>query len=376
MPDVLVTPNSGAEPSGTIQTEEDTMLIGFEPSQLRNLVEDESTPKASVFFPLHRPGEPHTPDFVVARRLISEASRLADAFGDPLTASLNEAEAQLDDYVRHPPRALAILASPSAALVQPIPYRLDEEVIVEAAFQLTPLVPLVNRRPMHVLTITRDQVAWYRGDRWGLTGEDLPNAPAGIDEFAAYLDPEKQLQVHSAGPVLTGFHGHEVRDDHDLVARYLKAVLDAVLHAPEVDGGPVIAIAPPALASTLKDLAPNRLDLSTITANPIRLGADTLHAMATESLDQKRPATIDVPGLDDIADVVAAASLGRVDKLRIRPDARIWGVLHDGVVTVETCRDHDAEELVNRAAIETWRHGGSVYDDPRIPAPALATLRY
>ena len=86
--------------------------------------------------------------------------------------------------------------------------------------------------------------------------------------------------------------------------------------------------------------------------------------------------------LDRVSDVVSAAGAGRIDSLLIALDAQAWGRVDEAGLTAETHsrREPGDEDLLNRAALETYLKGGAVFAVPseRVPGrtPAAAILRF
>src|SRR6185437_2110378 len=89
-----------------------------------------------------------------------------------------------------------------------------------------------------------------------------------------------------------------------------------------------------------------------------------------------------IRALDRIADVVPAAGAGRIDSLFIALDAQAWGRVDDAnlATVMHSSPQPGDEDLLNRAALETYLKGGAVFAVPseRVPGrtPAAAILRF
>jgi hypothetical protein len=80
--------------------------------------------------------------------------------------------------------------------------------------------------------------------------------------------------------------------------------------------------------------------------------------------------------------VVPAAGAGRIGSLFVALDAQAWGRVDDASLAAETHSSPQPgdEDLLNRAALETYLKGGAVFPVPseRVPGrtPAAAILRF
>jgi hypothetical protein len=83
---------------------------------------------------------------------------------------------------------------------------------------------------------------------------------------------------------------------------------------------------------------------------------------------------------DETADVLGAAQQGRVETLFLSTDAPEWRSSSDDGPLVRLADTTSPGERLDRAAMATLRHGGTVYavPAPRMPSinPVAATLRY
>lgn len=262
------------------------------------------------------------------------------------------------------------------------PARIAERAIVDAEFYLADTVSLLDPAHCYLLTLCRGGAVLYRADARSIEEVDLGDVPADLAEATKHLDPERQLQYHqgqSAGSGAGGvvYHGHGIGEGRDIeeLRNYLRAIDRGVREA--------IAAAPAAVALVGSDDLPaeylgvTQLDVLTdrvARKNPGSLGSDELHEIATDVLSGMRSQAagairgriMDLIGTgkasQDVAEVTAAAALGKVDALLISPGGPGSG-----------------EELaVNLAAVETLRHGGTVHVDPAMPpnVEAAALFRY
>lgn len=334
------------------------------------LTGDPTEPKISAFFPTHRPGEPHHASELLAHHLLSDGSGIADQFGDPLTDGVNHALELIAAELAHPLGAMAAFVSPDTVSVVSIPTRCEEEVIVGSRFQVTPLIPLLDVRPIGIVALSRNEVRWFTGDRWGVDERVLDGAPNGIVDASPFMDHEKQLQHHGQGAY--GFHGHEERDDHEQVDRYLRAVVAAIDDDLGHDAT-LAAVAPPELAVRFVELSGDRA--VAVPSNPTGMSGRDLHRRVMEAIAEMKD-----PGIDGdevrLERIAEAAVAGRVDRLAIDPTARLWGVLGERGITLTPPTHHEAEELINRLVHETVATGGSVVTADRANVPVSARLRY
>lgn len=350
-------------------------------------------PCASVFLPTHRHGPETRQGPVRLRRLIAEAhSQLAaDGFTvDDADEILAPMEALLDDerFWQHQADGLALFAATDRMVWLRLARPLQDSVVVGSAFRLRALLPEVEGDGVFdVLALSQKQVRLLRANRTAVAPLDIGSTPTSLEEALAFEDPERQLQVRSAGGRTAKFHGHGAGEELDKGAleRYFRAVdhgLSKVLGTPR----------PPLVLACVDYYLPIYRSVSdhpailddVVEGNPEHRSAAELHDAAlplvepllSASREQAEVRYHEAVGTErsvqGIRDVVTAAAQGRIEVVLVAADAADrWGALGPGPeeVTLHELRSPQDTDLIDLAVRDALRHGGEVYtaegfDDP------------
>jgi hypothetical protein len=131
-----------------------------------------------------------------------------------------------------------------------------------------------------------------------------------------------------------------------------------------------------------------------IPGNPDHSSPDELRAngwqlvkplfLASQSDSADKFSVLATKGLatDDLEAGVLAAVDGRVDTLFVALETHRWGRLDSATREIDIASElgDESEDLLDRAAVETFLHGGTVYavDESRVPGTGVlaALLRY
>lgn len=299
---------------------------------------------------------------------------------------------------------LAVFLSPQEFRQYRLPLRFEEVVSVSRRPFIKPLIPLVMADSwFYVLALSQSGVRLFACTRHHVEEVELPDVPGGIDESLRYDEKHYHLQFHTGTPAGGGnrpamYHGQGVGidDRKDDILRYFQEVnkgLPADLTTPLA---PLVLAGVDYLLPIFRQACshPWLLD-DYVVGNPEMLSARELHAKALPIVQpefeaKQRDAEAqyrEQAGLGRTAagveTVVPAAAFGRVDTLFVAIDERCPGKFDPdaGRVVRSEKGDDGIEDLLDLAAAETIRNGGSVYAVPRKNLPdvnvaAVALLRY
>lgn len=329
-----------------------------------------------------------------------EALGMAATDADLLTQAVRNASLDREMWREHG-RGFAVFAGRQFLEHVSLPYPVRELVVANFRFHLKPLIDaLSRRRKFWLLTLSQNDVSLYVGDDDSLGEVDLgPEVPRSLTDVTGRQPAGKQLRYHAAdrGGDSAIFHGFGAgKDDAEPEQeQFVRAVSDGLERFWKLDDAPVIVAGDNQLVSLYRRTS--RYDeriLGEVEGNVEHRSKQELHAMAwpivQEELERHRDARLaeldqNAPGTPvsrELADVVRAARDGRVDTLFIAADTECWGRYHDGERSIDT---HEQplpgdDDLLDRAAVESWLKGGAVYAVPaeRIPGNgvAIAGLRY
>jgi hypothetical protein len=367
------------------------------------LADERDGPHVSIFLPTHGPGAEQQ-DPIRLRNLLREAERrlatdLRHSETRELLAPGLELAADAAFWRQAAAGGLALLLAGDARRLR-LPYRPRQLVVVGDRFHLKPLLPLLwGDGRFYLLALSQHRVRLFEGDRDSLRELELPGVPAGLDEAMRLDDRDEQLQLHQSGPARPGgrpaavFHGHGVGADDakDRLLRFFREVNHGVRHAVGDGRAPLVLAAVDYLrplyraASTYPQLLERGLS-----GNPDHLGARELHRRAWALVaDRFRSDQRAVAGrcralerrgraTSDLRRIVPAALGGRVESLLVPMGAEQWGTVDPATGAAQLhrrARPGDVD-LLDLAAVETLRHGGTAYPLPAAQTRPAAILRW
>lgn len=290
-------------------------------------------PCVSIYLPVSRGSGAKRPAPTQFRDLVHRAEVVLKKSHPDAAAGIAERLHALhgdEDFWGHTLDGVAVLASPDRFDVFTLPRSVPEHVEVEASFHVKPLLRYVqSAEPFHVLGVSRERVALFRGNRYVMAPLPAPGVQLTID---AAPPPDVK-----AAPVEVG-HGQIAAPDAE---RFFREVDKQVTHrVSEPSGLPLI------LAGTEENLAAFRA----VTKNRFAV-ADGVHGDWTHwTLNEIREAAWKVfekhyldrlariredfgtasargKGTADLAEAATAAAIGRVGVLLIDADRELPGAL-------------------------------------------------
>jgi hypothetical protein len=355
-------------------------------TDLLSLINSKLQPRVSLFLPTHRGGSEQ--DVILWRRLLDQAQgRLAEE-------GLRDSEAR---EILRPARALqeepafwkeqsdglAAFLAPQMMQTYRQAMSFRPLVMVGRSFHVRPLLPLLaeNGR-FYILALSRNAVRLLEATRETVSAVPLRDMPENLEEALRSHDVDEPLSYHTRHPgdgsSVAVYHGQGVGIDDrktDLMNYFHQ--IDHGLHrilagqeAPMVLAGVEYLLPIYREASHYPHLLPESL-----TGSPDRLSDSELHTRALplvlphfEEPRQKALALyreLAGTGLTsaDLAVIVAAAHEGKVETLFAYPGPPLWGHCDPATGRVDMClgAKKEAEDLVNLAAIDTLRHGQTVF---------------
>ncbi len=386
----------------------------FNQAELERLVRRGEEPSVSIFQPTHRQGSEIQQDPIRLKNLLGLArQRLADrALSDAdIERIVRPAEALLGEptFWRHQRGGLAIFLRDGEMLSYRVPLPMPELAVVGERFHVKPLLPLLTGDgAFFVLAVDQQQVRLLEGTRHSISEVEVEGLPKNIEEALPFDDPEAQLQFRAgpsprpAGPGPGAsrpgvvFHGHDPKDDEkDALVRFCRIVATHVRDALADQTAPLVLAGVEDLLGIYRDVNRYQRVLSgAVEGNPKLLRDEELHDRAwaivhpvfKQAEDDARAKFSRWSGTGRTAegppDVVRAAGEGRVEALFVARDAHAWGRVDPDTGSVDTSESPSPgdEDLLDRAAVDTLRNGGTVYTaaPERIPGNGTiaAVLRY
>jgi len=302
------------------------------------------------------------------------------------------------DLARNGP-GLAVFIAPRALEHLFLPFDVPELVVVGQKFHIRPLLPVLRNRMCYVLAIAETSARLYEVNGQHVQEVSVPGMPRSREDALGPEYSEKQRQLHSVGPrgqFGSASHGAGDRgaDEKNKDLRYCQAVDRALTAFLGDSAAPLILACDEPLLSIYRHASHYaHVADEAIEGAPIRVSAEDLARRAAEIMERREAERVqralkefeDLEGSGQTARgaeaIIRYARLGEVARLFLDRSAVVWGrIAEDGTPTAVAEPESGAEDLLNRAAIETLLHGGEVFEVEKSELPphvaAVATLRY
>lgn len=280
-----------------------------------------------------------------------------------------------------------------------LPQRPRELTVVGWRFHLKPVLQAKSLTgPFALLAISQNDVRLFEGDCRGLRQLDLAGrAPRSLEESAGHDLTEPNLQHHAghrgSSEAIYHTHGGGKDDVTPELKRFLREVDSAVQDLLPHRETPLLLAGVESLLALYRQVSdlPGILE-DELHGNVEHISAAALYERARELVEHRhvqddRDAAVTLAdevgsgsAIDSIDAALLAALEGRVSEIVVAGDREDWGYVDEGAHEVRHRDELPREDLLDRAAVETWLHGGRVRV---LPAEALpgerlicASLRY
>lgn len=378
----------------------------FNRSALQQLLDFNQCPCLSIFMETHPSGQESEQDAIRLHNLLRGAEEALSAnwmrSSDARTFVASAEQLPRDqEFWSHRSQGLALFVANHFLQSFRVDLPFTESATIAERFRIRPILPLLEKNlDFYLLVLSENRVALYSVDRQGIRGVDVPELPSSLKECLNYTGIERGQQVHTAMRGVAGkegavFHGQGGEEDDRLneLGTYCIAVDRAVTrYLGQTQRRLVLACVDDLAAIYRSKNTFRQLSEEFLGGNFDRAAEHELHQRALalaepwNQLESRRVAERYGNGLsrggsiDDPRQIVLAAKQGRVESLVYDPKAHLLGIsdMENGKVAI-TGKDDD-DDLVDLAALETIRHGGSVYSMLNLEIatnePLAAILRY
>ncbi len=307
------------------------------------------------------------------------------------------------EFWKHLGHGIALFAAEDLCRAWRLPTAFAPSVRVGPRFHLLPLLAEAQQDDdFYVLSVHRNGVHLYRGDRHRLTPVDDAGLPPAAKEALHLDERQSTVQAHTGNPRLPGnegrvFHGQGAAPDvaKDELGLYFRQVDRAVCSALGPSRAPLVyAGLPwqfhiyrevnrcPALADRPIADSPSPVDLATLHREACEVLAARWAAPLSKAQAQLHAGLGKGLATADAWEALRAAQSGAVESLLVAQDAELPGRYDAQTQSAEPCNPDrpEAEDLLNVAAILTVEQGGRVFQVPRSLLPdgglAAAVYRY
>ncbi|MEM5787429.1 MAG: hypothetical protein AAGU11_08930 [Syntrophobacteraceae bacterium] len=357
--------------------------------QIKELMQMRHNHCISVFLPTHRAGREIEQDPIRLDNLLRSAEKELIAKGMRSTSAremLAPAYSLTKDgfFARRMADGLSIFASPDFFKYYRAPIHFEEQLSIGNRFLIKPLIPMLSSgNRFYILAISRKSVRLLQCTEFGATEIQLEGVPKSMDEALGYDDDEARLMFRSISQASNikdspMFHGHgggaEVGKEY--LRNYFQKLRDSLHPYLREEKAPLVFSGVEYLFPIFKDVNLYQNTLSeSIDGNPDGMDPHELHQQALgvvrpylESAQQEAIQRITDTSCNgqcsfQLEKIVQGAFNGRVDTLLVNLGAKRWGKYDEVSGSVEL-RDTPApgdEDLIDRAAVETYLNGGTVF---------------
>lgn len=363
-------------------------MDAFTSNKFRELAGAHGGLRVSIFMPTHAGSPDAFQDGVRLKVLLDQAEhQLGQSGMTPQDTKKFLAEArelpEQKSFWHDRERGLALFIDANGWQAFRVPISFEERAAVSDRFITRYLLPLVvDDCSFLLLTLSRQQVKFYRGTRFSLEEVRLTKLPENVNQVLSIESADRGQQMHTSGHGSPGkqsavFHGQGGEADAD--PRQFREFIHAILHALN----PVLANSKEPLviagvgyeAAEFKSMCQyQHIVEQVIAGNPSLLNAHDLHEKAwklvaptfatQESHSVGRYQQQMGTGLtsNQIAEIVLAAQAGDLDTLIVDSRAQYWGhydLATDRIILHDTYQpmDHD---LVDQAMAGTFLTKGTV----------------
>ena len=371
-------------------------------AQITELLTDHEPPCVSLYQPTHRHHPDNHQDPIRYRNLLRELeTSLRQKYPTREVRPLLEkfqALARDDRFWNHRTDGLAILATSDTFQVFELQRAVPELLVVADSFHIKPLLRITQSADRYqILSLDRHGAKLYEGNRDTLDLVELTDVPSTIAEALGeeLTEPHQTVASYGTGAGKGGrqmYHGQGAKKDEVDIDRdrFFRAIDRGTLeHHSRPSGLPLILAALTEHHAPFREVSHNpHLVAEGIMSNPDALTLDQLRAEAwgkmeplylarlAELVDDYRVAKSRQLGSDDLSQVAAAATAGRIGTLLVEADRQIPGRIRPetGEVQFGNLADPDTDDVLDDLAELTLRMKGQVVNVPAERMPTTTGL--
>jgi hypothetical protein len=348
------------------------------------LLETRARPCLSLFLPTARLGPEAAQNPVRWGEYLRRARDVMRSEG----VSADDAEAALelplelardDDFWRHQEDGLAVYSTRGELRTYRLDLPLRLRVDAGCRFVVRPLLPWRRSDvPFYLLAVSRRRVRLLEGCRSGLRPLEVRGLPGSFDDALGFVQYDEGLPPQAAA---VADAGDEIPGEN--LVHFFQRIATALEDALPDPRAPLVLAAVerffPVFLATVRQ---PRVLAEGVVGCPDLMGDEALGRAARAVVEPwlghcEHRALTRFRGLagtgrttEELERILPAAAAGRIELLLLADDAEHWGRFDPacGRVELHPQRVPGDEELGDRAAVETLRHGGEAH---LVPATAL-----
>ena len=378
----------------------------FDRTRLRKLTSHNEGPCVSVYLETHPTGKAGEQDAILLKNLLRDAETKLSGhwMRAPEARDLLKQAGELPrdpSFWRNRGQGLVVFIASNVFDAYRFATPFTEQVAVSNRFRVRPLLPLLEPHPSFcLLTVSENHVALYAIDEDAIEKLEVPGLPASLREVLNVVSADRGSQVHTAMHGVTGkqaavFHGHggqadTMREDQLAYCGEIDKAVSAYLgdsRRPLLLAGVERLVDLYRRKSTYKYLLPGTLGGNhdrdseyELRTSAWRIAQPLLTSEATKVAGRYAELVGTSRVNDEPRDVVRAAMQGRVESLLYDAKAEVFGECDPGGGSIRVTGNREDDDLVDFAAVETLRCGGTIHAmtelDVPTNSPLAAILRY
>jgi hypothetical protein len=362
---------------------------------LEKLIETKDQVCVSIYLPTIQAGQERKQNFIRFKNLLQKAKEQLPDFGLTNEHVFEFLKPGFDywdktDQWDYPSKGLACFITKDQFLTYRLPLEFEEIAVVSKNFHLRPLLPLFARNGKYfVLALNQKGAKLYHATAQSIEEIKLPeNIPTSMEEVLKYDEKERHVEQHSGvgpqqrrpGMKQTMFHGQNVgKDEHKKdLKRFAEAVDKAVMEKLNEEKAPLVLVGISELVGVYREANKYKyLVEEFVDKNPADMKESKIHKKAMK-VDRYQQLAGTGDTSNKVEKIVPGAYNSKIETLFVVEDAHEWGCYNPKVNEVQIHPERDKKpedrDLLDAAAIETYLHGGKVYQIPSKKMPDTTAM--
>lgn len=300
------------------------------------------------------------------------------------------------------PPGLAVFLTHDASWVVKLPFSPQPLTVVNSAFHLAPLVPLLtDREYFFLLIVSKKKATLFSCDHFYIRRVEIDEMPEGIDDVVHFEEKDDQKLFRTGSSGAGGganYHGIGAGkpDEKENISMYLKEVdrtlWSAILNnetAPLLIGGVEYLVNIFKGLTQYKNVWDEPLTGNLDDEDP-KVLFETARKLIRPYFEEKTRKALDAYANHSASnlvsmrpvDIIPAAHYARVARLFVEEGATLWGQFDEtkNSIVIHRQEQKNDEDLVNTTVLRTLLSGGEVHflspKDMPAHSPLAALMRY
>ena len=376
--------------------------------QFRMMAESHEGRCLSIYLPTHSSGQEvlHQEDQKRLKNLVKRIEIDLERWGysqpninhflAPLASLLRD-----NIFWRNRTKSLALFLTVGGLQTVDLSYKVEMSYFLAHDYYLRPLLPLLSHESSYfVLTLNKQEIKFYRGNRENLEMIEVPDLPQRVEDVVGADYRESTIGYHRqkiGGNSYTIYHGKGEwqEDQKDELLELFRSLDQKILPILNKEQWPLFVVASRVLFAIYREACrfprlypePIAIDPRFLTSKDLLIEVkkytDPLNDAREVHANLIRQYQFTPRTAFSWAQVIPAAVAGQVEALFIQNTIQCWGVFDRNTFELRIQDEPNVTNtsLDNLAAIQVYLHGGNVYDVSSNQMPlegheVIALMRY